>query len=176
MKKYSICLFSKKVRGGQFKEYVLVEKPEGTSLEIWSSFLEVVREALDNWGQNSEGGAEDGYKLYCEKVDVKPTSKIVNSIISKLNKENENLRAKLETNMDRKRFLLLGDSEEGEDIKTKIVECPDCLGWGKYGAKDSRRAGLKCERCKGEGKIAVPEDSTIPTWNIGGAGDMSHGT
>jgi hypothetical protein len=108
MKKYSICLFVKNVRGGQFKEYVLVDKPEGESLADWSAFLEVVRYYLDDWGQNSEGGAEDGYSLTCEAVDVKITPEIYSKLLAKLINERGILDEKMEENTNR--FNFLGDS------------------------------------------------------------------
>lgn len=64
---------------------------------------------------------------------------------------------------------------ESKNNKNKEVECPDCLGWGSFDGKNPINAGEKCGRCK-DGKILVPLDSKIPNWNIGGSGDMSHGT
>jgi DnaJ-class molecular chaperone len=61
------------------------------------------------------------------------------------------------------------------NMKTKQVECPDCLGWGTYSTNDELRAGCLCDRCKGVGKI-LAIDSKIPNWNIGGSSDYSYGT
>jgi hypothetical protein len=52
----------------------------------------------------------------------------------------------------------------------KQIECPSCKGWGR------KSTGGECDDCSGEGKIMVDEDYKGPTWNIGGASDISYGT
>lgn len=177
MKNYSICLFTKNFRGGQLKEYVLVEKPEAKSLDAFGAFTNHIREELASWGETTDGGGEDGYSLTCEDIDVDLTPEIMTLLTNKLINQRGLLDKRMEENTSRINFLSdLSKEVDAKNNNLKIVECPVCLGWRRYPASNHRRAGLLCERCKGEGQIAVEANSTIPDWNIGGAHDMSHGT
>jgi hypothetical protein len=77
MKKYSICLFVKVVRGATYSERVLVEKPDGNTIESTERFIQNVKSKLEHWGETSTGGTQSGYYLRCEMLDIQPTKELI---------------------------------------------------------------------------------------------------
>lgn len=80
---YKICLFRKTFRGGEHREYILLDKEAD------------INEAMENWGESSDGGHSYGYTVYCEETIYKPTKELVDHFIKKTNSSIKRLEERL---------------------------------------------------------------------------------
>ena len=92
---FIICKFKKSFQGGIHTEYVLVEKTEGDYLQ----------EALERWGENSDGGHNYGYKVTCEKIIDHPTQPIIDKLLKRIDLNIDLYKKFISYNTQKRKYL-----------------------------------------------------------------------
>lgn len=92
---FVICKFKKSFQGGINRELVLVEKTDGY----------YIQEALERWGENSDGGHNYGYTVTCEKIIEHPTQIIVDRFIKKYESNIELYKRLIKINKEKIEYL-----------------------------------------------------------------------
>jgi hypothetical protein len=84
---FVICLFRKTYSSGEHREYVLVEKTDDENY---------IHEAMEYWGESSDGGHGYGYTVHCDDIIEKPTQQVIDHLIKEVNEDIKHLQSSIE--------------------------------------------------------------------------------
>lgn len=127
---FKICLFRKSFRGGENREYVLLEKDAD------------VNEAMESWGESSDGGHSYGYTVYCEETIYKPTKEIINHFIKKINSKIKYLEESIEFNKTKLESLTIMTTrrlpKKQREVYERIKNGEQLFEHGEFGPDGKR--------------------------------------